>query len=150
MILGFIEPTTGTVTVGGDLCFVPQGNTLMSGTIRYNLQLAKPDASEQEMREVLHTACADFVFDLPAALDTELVERGSGLSEGQAQRIAIARGLLHDGDVLLLDEISSSLDAETEEELYRRLFEAYPQKTMLFITHRTAVSGLCDEVVKLT
>lgn len=150
MILGFIEPTTGTVTVGGDLCFVPQGNTLMSGTIRYNLQLAKPDASEQEMREVLHTACADFVFDLPAALDTELVERGSGLSEGQAQRIAIARGLLHDGDVLLLDEISSSLDAETEEELYRRLFEAYPRKTMLFITHRTAVSGLCDEVVKLT
>jgi ABC-type transport system involved in cytochrome bd biosynthesis fused ATPase/permease subunit len=122
----------------------------MSGTIRYNLQLAKPDASEQEMREVLHTACADFVFDLPAALDTELVERGSGLSEGQAQRIAIARGLLHGGDVLLFDEISSSLDAETEEELYRRLFEAYPQKTMLFITHRTAVSGLCDEVVKLT
>jgi ABC-type bacteriocin/lantibiotic exporter with double-glycine peptidase domain len=121
----------------------------MSGTIRYNLQLANPNANDEAMREVLHTACADFVFDLPAGLDTEIVERGSGLSEGQAQRIAIARGLLHGGDILLLDEISSSLDSETEEELYRRLFAAYPQKTMLFITHRTSVSGLCDEVLKL-
>ena len=135
--------------MGGDLCFVPQGNTLMSGTIRYNLQLANPDASEDAMRGALHTACADFVFDLPAGLDTEIVERGSGLSEGQAQRIAIARGLLHGGDVLLLDEISSSLDAETEEELYRRLFASCPQKTMLFITHRTTVSEMCDEVLRL-
>lgn len=149
MILGFIEPTQGTLEVGGDLCFVPQGNTLMSGTIRYNLQLANPDASEDVMRGALHTACADFVFDLPAGLDTEIVERGSGLSEGQAQRIAIARGLLHGGDVLLLDEISSSLDAETEEELYRRLFASCPQKTMLFITHRTTVSEMCDEVLRL-
>ena len=82
----------------------------MSGTIRYNLQLAMPDATEDELHEVLHTACADFVFDLPDGLNTELGERGSGLSEGQAQRIAIARGLLHGGDILLLDEISSSLD----------------------------------------
>jgi ABC-type bacteriocin/lantibiotic exporter with double-glycine peptidase domain len=149
MILGFIEPTQGTLEVGGDLCFVPQGNTLMSGTIRYNLQLANPDASEDAMRGALHTACADFVFDLPAGLDTEIVERGSGLSEGQAQRIAIARCLLHGGDVLLLDEISSSLDAETEEELYRRLFASCPQKTMLFITHRTTVSEMCDEVLRL-
>jgi ABC-type multidrug transport system fused ATPase/permease subunit len=149
MILGFIEPTQGMLEVGGDLCFVPQGNTLMSGTIRYNLRLANPDASEDAMRGALHTACADFVFDLPAGLDTEIVERGSGLSEGQAQRIAIARGLLHGGDVLLLDEISSSLDAETEEELYRRLFASCPQKTMLFITHRTTVSEMCDEVLRL-
>lgn len=149
LILGFIEPTEGLVDVGGELCFVPQGNTLMSGTIRYNLQLANPNANDEAMREVLHTACADFVFDLPAGLDTDIVERGSGLSEGQAQRIAIARGLLHGGDILLLDEISSSLDSETEEELYCRLFAAYPQKTMLFITHRTSVSGLCDEVLKL-
>jgi len=149
LILGFIEPTSGQVAMGGELCFVPQGNTLMSGTISYNLQLAKPDATDNELREVLHTACADFVFDLPDGINTELGERGSGLSEGQAQRIAIARGLLHGGDILLLDEISSSLDEPTEYELYRRLFTTYPQKTMLFITHRKAVSELCDEVVCL-
>lgn len=149
LILGFIMPTEGTVTTGGDLCFVPQGNTLMSGTIRYNLQLAKPEATDDELREVLHIACADFVYDLPQGIDTELGERGSGLSEGQAQRIAIARGLLRPGSILLLDEISSSLDSPTEEELYRRLFAAYPQKTMLFITHRPAVSELCDEIIRL-
>ena len=147
LILGFIEPTSGQVAMGGELCL--QGNTLMSGTIRYNLQLAKPDATEDELREVLQTACADFVFDLPEGIDTELGERGSGLSEGQAQRIAIARGLLHGGDILLLDEISSSLDEPTERELYHRLFTAYPQKTMLFITHRKAVSELCDNMVLL-
>ena len=149
LILGFIEPTSGQIEVGGELCFVPQGNTLMSGTIRYNLQLAKPDATENELKEVLHTACADFVFDLPEGLDTELGERGSGLSEGQAQRIAIARGLLHGGDILLLDEISSSLDEETERELYHRLFAVNPQKTILLITHRSVVGKLCDKVVKL-
>ena len=148
IILGFIEPAEGHIEVGGELCFVPQGNTLMSGTIRYNLQLAKPDATDDELRHVLHIACADYVFDLPEGIDTELGERGSGLSEGQAQRIAIARGLLRPGSILLLDEISSSLDEPTERELYGRLFAAFPQKTMLFITHRTAVSALCDEVIK--
>ena len=148
IILGFIEPAEGHIEVGGELCFVPQGNTLMSGTIRYNLQLAKPDATDDELRHVLHIACADYVFDLPEGIDTELGERGSGLSEGQAQRIAIARGLLRPGSILLLDEISSSLDEPTERELYSRLFAAFPQKTMLFITHRTAVSALCDEVIK--
>ena len=149
LILGFIEPDEGQVGVGGDCCFVPQGNTLMSGTIRYNLQLAKPDAVDAEMRDVLHTACADFVFDLPEGIDTELGERGSGLSEGQAQRIAIARGLLRPGDILLLDEISSALDEPTEREMYRRLFAAYPQKTMLFITHRPTVTEQCDDIIKL-
>ena len=149
MILGFIEPTEGRVKVGGDLCFVPQGNTLMSGTIRYNLQLAKPEATDDELHEMLHTACADFVFDLPEGLDTELGERGSGLSEGQAQRIAIARGLLRPGSIMLLDEISSSLDEPTERELYSRLFAAFPEKTMLFITHRPTVTEQCDEVIRL-
>ena len=149
MILGFIEPTSGKIEVDGELCFVPQGNTLMSGTIRYNLQLARPDATDDELREVLHTACADFVFDLPDGLDTELGERGSGLSEGQAQRIAIARGLLHGGDIFLFDEISSSLDEQTERTLYARIFDAYPQQTMLLITHRSAVSDLCDAVKRI-
>ena len=129
--------------------FVPQGNTLMSGSIRYNLQLANPDATDDELRQVLHTAMADFVFELPEGMDTECGERGGGLSEGQAQRIAIARGLLRPGNIMLLDEISASLDEHTEQELYRRLFTAYPQKTMIFITHRPTVCSLCDEVVRL-
>lgn len=147
LILGFIQPTSGRVEVGGNICYVPQGNTLMSGTIRYNLQLAKPDATDVELRQVLHTACADFVFELEDGIDTELGERGCGLSEGQAQRIAIARGLLHGGDIFLLDEISSSLDEPTEKELYDRIFMSLPQKTMIFITHRATVRELCDDIL---
>lgn len=149
LILGFIQPTSGTVVVNDTLSFVPQGNTLMSGTIRYNLLLAKPEATDDELTTVLRTACADFVFDLPEGLDTTLGERGSGLSEGQAQRVAIARGLLHSGSILLLDEISSSLDEPTERELYERLFNTYPEKTMLFITHRPTVTTRCNEVISL-
>ena len=163
IMLGFIGPQSGSISLYGtdgstmpvgaqtrpDFVFVPQGNTLMSGTIRFNLQVARPEASDQELLEALHTACADFVQELPDGLDTQLGERGSGLSEGQAQRIAIARGLLRPGYILLLDEISSSLDAPTEAELYTRLFKAYPDKTMIFITHRTAVTTLCDSVLTL-
>ena len=162
LLLGFIQPTEGHIilyqqegeeTIGiqtrPNFVFVPQGNTLMSGSIRYNLQLAKPDATEEELQEVLHTACADFVNDLPQGINTELGERGKGLSEGQAQRIAIARGLLCQGNILLLDEISSSLDEPTEQELYKRLFSMCKEKTMLFITHRKTVSELCDEVIRL-
>ena len=121
----------------------------MSGSIRFNLQVADPEATDERLEEALHTACADFVQELPDGLDTLLGERGSGLSEGQAQRIAIARGLLRPGSILLLDEISSSLDPETETELYRRLFIAFPQKTMIFITHRPTVTTLCDSVLTL-
>lgn len=163
LLLALIRPNEGTMTVYGrhgkeyisektrtNFVFVPQGNTLMSGTIRYNLQLAKPDATDKELHQVLHTAMADFVFQLPEGIDTECGERGAGLSEGQAQRIAIARGLLRPGNIMLLDEISASLDEQTEHELYRRLFEAYPQKTMIFITHRTTVCELCNEVIRLS
>ncbi|WP_290765122.1 ABC transporter ATP-binding protein [Fibrobacter sp. UBA4297] len=129
--------------------YVPQGNTLMNGSVRYNLQLAKPDATDEEMKQVLHIACAEFVNELPDDLDCEIGERGHGLSEGQAQRIAIARGLLRPGNILLFDEISSSLDEATEAELYRRLFDAFPEKTMIFVTHRTAVCEMCDETVRL-
>jgi ABC-type multidrug transport system fused ATPase/permease subunit len=149
LLLGFIEPTSGQLDRNAAFCFVPQGNTLMSGSIRYNLQLAKPEATDQEFYDVLHTACADFVKELPEGLDTQLGERGSGLSEGQSQRIAIARGLLRPGTVLLLDEISSALDEATERELFERLFTAYPKRTFLLITHRTLVAELCDDVIRL-
>ena len=162
LMLGFVSPDSGSISLYGkdgsvpvgagtrpDFVYVPQGNTLMSGTIRFNLQVAAPEATERELIEVLHTACADFVQDLPDGIDTELGERGSGLSEGQAQRVAIARGLLRPGSVLLLDEISSSLDEETEKELYRRLFDCRPDKTMIFITHRSNVTEHCDDVLSL-
>lgn len=162
LLLALIKPNSGAIRVYDNniqqaisehtrscFVFVPQGNTLMSGSIRYNLLLAKPDADDELLRKVLHTAMADFVFDLPDGLDSECGERGSGLSEGQAQRIAIARGLLRPGSILLLDEISASLDEQTERELYRRLFEMYPEKTMIFITHRPVVCNLCDQVIKL-
>ena len=160
LILSFIKPDSGTVTFYGDglshvadrstrahVVFVPQGNTLISGTIRNNLLVAKPDASDEELRIALHTACTDFVFDLPERLDTVLAEHGGGLSEGQAQRIAIARGLLRPGSVLLLDEISSALDEATEKELFSRLLHSRPKTTMLLITHRPNVASLCDERV---
>ena len=150
LILGLIQPTAGRIEAGRGICFVPQGNTLMSGTIRFNLQLAKPKATADQMWRALEVACADFVKELPDGLDTELGERGCGLSEGQAQRIAIARGLLRPGNIMLLDEISAALDEETERELFRRLFDAYPRKTMLLITHRTAVGELCDEIIRIS
>jgi ABC-type multidrug transport system fused ATPase/permease subunit len=163
LLMGFIKPSEGNIvlttadghqqavdeTTRANFVFVPQGNTLMSGSVRYNLQLANPDATDDELRSVLYTAMADFVYDLPDGLDTQLGERGIGLSEGQAQRIAIARGLLRPGGILLLDEISASLDEETERELFRRLFEAYSDRTMIFISHRTEVCRLCDDVIRL-
>ena len=162
LLLALIRPVQGTITIyndrerqlvgeqtRGNFVFVPQGNTLMSGSIRYNLQLARPEATDEELSQVLHIAMADFVLELPDGLDTECGERGSGLSEGQAQRIAIARGLLRPGAILLLDEISSSLDEPTERELYSRLFHHCPDKTMIFITHRPVVCQLCDEILNL-
>lgn len=166
LLLGFIKPDMGRMVLYSEgenvagmesvseatrsnFVYVPQGNTLMNGSVRYNLQLAKPDATEDEMQRVLQIACAEFVNELPKGLDCEIGERGHGLSEGQAQRIAIARGLLRPGNILLLDEISSSLDEATESELYHRLFEAFPEKTMIFVTHRTAVCEMCDETVRL-
>lgn len=132
-----------------NLAFVPQGNTLLSGTIRDNLRMGKHDATEDEMKEVLYIAAAEFVFSLPDGLDTLCGERGTGLSEGQAQRIAIARGLLRPGNLLLFDEISASLDKETESLLFSRLAAYCPHKTMILITHRTEAAGYCSHVLQL-
>ncbi len=129
--------------------YVPQGNNLLSGTIRENLRIAKPDATDEEMRLALHDAAADFVFELKEGLDTICGERGAGLSEGQAQRIAIARGLLRSGTILLLDEISASLDDATETLLMQRLSERMSTHTILIATHRTGVLSYCDYTLRL-
>lgn len=162
LILALIEPDRGRIDFYDatrevkaspftrcNLSYVPQGNTLMSGTIRDNLLMGNPDATDAELCEALHTAAADFVTQLPEGLDTRCGEQGGGLSEGQAQRIAIARGLLRPGGVLLLDEPTSALDNETERLLLQRLSERLKGRTLLLITHREAVAGLCTEIVRL-
>ena len=128
--------------------YVPQGNTLMSGTVRDNLRLGKLDATEEEMVEALHKSCADFVLQLPQGLDTLCSERGGGLSEGQAQRIAIARSLLRNRSVMLFDEATSALDPQTERQLLQNLLSSHG-KTIIFITHRPAVMEYCDRILKI-
>ncbi len=159
LVMGLLKPQEGSVTlsgipagpaVRGNFLYVPQGNSLLSGTIRSNLQLANPKASEQQMKEVLETASASFVFTLPRGLDTPCGETGSGLSEGQAQRIAIARALLHPGSVLILDESTSALDAQTEKALIGNLHRLYHgRKTILFISHRPAAMEVADQIIEV-
>ena len=129
--------------------YVPQGNTLFSGTIRDNLLMGNPEATEEDMVRALHTAVAEFVFDLPSGMDTLVGEQGSGLSEGQAQRIAIARALLRPAFILLFDEATSALDADTELRLLENLKEHCAGKTFIFVTHHTAVAERCDAVLRL-
>ena len=161
MILALLQPQQGEVEIyhgaaGQTLTprhrcnfvYVPQGNTLMSGTIRENLRLGRLDATDEEMLEALHTSCADFVSELPEGLSTYCSEQGGGLSEGQAQRIAIARSLLRDRSVMLFDEATSALDPETERQLLRNILSEH-DKTIIFITHRPAVIDYCDQTLKL-
>ncbi len=162
LMLSLLKPNVGTVNfytaaeelpaspaTRCNLVYVPQGNSLFSGTVRDNLLMGDPEATEEQMKAVLHTAAADFVLDLPNGLDTQCFEAGAGLSEGQAQRIAIARALLRPGSVLLLDEFSSALDAETETALMERLTAALPGHTMIFITHREKIIEYCDSVLRM-
>jgi ABC-type multidrug transport system fused ATPase/permease subunit len=132
-----------------NLVYVPQGNSLFSGTIRENLLVGNPEADDQQMMEALRVAAADFVEQMPMGLDSQCFEKGAGLSEGQAQRIAIARALLRPGKVLLLDEFSSALDAETEEALMERLTAHMPDRTMIFITHRERIVDYCSLTLRL-
>ena len=129
--------------------YVPQGNTLLSGTLRENLLLGNPDASEEQMQEALRLACADFVNELPDGLDTRFSEQGGGLSEGQAQRIAIARALLRPGSIMLLDEATSALDADTERKVLENILKNH-QRTVIFVTHRKAVIDYCDQVLTIS
>lgn len=129
--------------------YVPQGNTLMHGTIRDNLLLGNPSATDEEIYEMLHVCCADFVRSIPNGLDTLCHENGGGLSEGQAQRIAIARGLLHGGEILILDEVTSALDEETTKKLLDNLFENYADRTLIFATHDALVIERCQRSCSL-
>lgn len=161
MILALVQPQNGKIEIyhGSthqalsplhrcNFVYVPQGNTLMSGTIRENLRLGKLDATDEEMLHALHVSCADFVNDLPDGLNTLCSEQGGGLSEGQAQRIAIARSLLRDRSVMLFDEATSALDPDTERQLLNNILSAH-DKTIIFITHRPAVIDYCDQTLKL-
>ena len=162
LILALLRPTEGKIEIydgtrsvkvsprtRNNLVYVPQGNTLFSGTIRDNLLLGNPEATEEEMHEALNTACAGFVMDRPGGLDAVCGELGAGLSEGQAQRIVIARALLRKGSVLLLDEATSALDMQTEQQLLRNLAGRQAGQTVICVTHRPAVIAYCSQVIEM-
>ena len=111
--------------------------------------MGRPDATDSQLEAVLYTAAADFVMELPEGLDSQCFESGGGLSEGQAQRIAIARALLRPGSILLLDEFSSALANKTEELLMERLTSSLSEHTMIFVTHREKIIEYCDSVLQI-
>lgn len=162
LMLSLLTPGKGHITLYNDtksaeispdtrcnIVYVPQGNTLVSGTIRDNLLMGKPDADEQQIREALYTSVAEFVYDLPDGLDTLCGEKGAGLSEGQAQRIAIARALLRPGAVILLDEPTSALDSHTEHLLLQRISTRLADRTLIMVTHNSQTSDLCTDKVMM-
>ena len=161
LILALLHPTEGKAEIYNshkikelsprlrcNFVYVPQGNTLLSGTIRDNLRLGNLSATDEDMYEALHQACADFVKDLPDKLETQCTEAGGGLSEGQAQRITIARALLRNRNIMLFDEATSALDPATEKQLLKNIL-ANHDKTVIFITHRPAVVDYCDQTLKI-
>ena len=164
LILGLVHPVDGSVTVTSSdgrevmmnadtrhlFAYVPQGNTILAGTIEENLRMAKEDASEAELIEALKLACAwEFVEKLPNGIRSNIGERGKGLSEGQAQRIAIARAILRDAPVLLLDEATSALDVATERRVLRNIITSKPNKTCIVTTHRPSVLNMCKRVYRV-
>ncbi|WP_440425507.1 ABC transporter transmembrane domain-containing protein [Prevotella sp.] len=161
LILALLHPVKGNVTIYNkveekdisprircNLVYVPQGNTLLSGSIRDNLRMGRLNATDEEMYAALDKACAGFVKELPDGLATNCAEAGGGLSEGQAQRIAIARALLREGCVMIFDEATSALDPETERTLLKNLLGEHSH-TIIFITHRPAVVDYCDNVLRI-
>ena len=131
--------------------YVPQGNTILSGTVADNMRLVKEDASDEEIVEALKIACAwDFIEKLPDGINSKVGERGKGFSEGQAQRLAIARAVLRDAPILLLDEATSALDVATERQVLCNIVQRKPNKTCIVTTHRPTVIGLCQRVYRVT
>ena len=162
LLMGLVRPRTGSVRLVADgqpydvatlsrknFVYVPQGNSLFSGSIRDNLLLASPKASEKRLREVLHTACADFVLALPQGLDTRVGESGYGLSEGQAQRLAVARALLQPGKICIFDEVTSALDADTARKLVDNLLREGQDKIQVFVTHDPMLMQHCRKILRL-
>ncbi len=164
LILGLVRPDRGRVFLktGAGLeaevnaetrhlfSYVPQGNTILSGTIADNLRMVKEDATDQELEEALRLACAwEFVSRMPEGIHSGVGERGRGLSEGQAQRLAIARAVLKDAPVLLLDEATSALDVATERQVLRNLMTGRPNRTVIVTTHRPSVLGMCRRVYRI-
>ena len=161
LLLGMYPPDSGEITVDGQpltaawrglFAYVPQGNALLHGTIRDIVSFADPAhaGDEERLGQALRTACAEeFVSGLEQGADTELGERGAGLSEGQMQRLAIARAIFSGRPVLLLDESTSALDAETEEQLLKNL-RGLTDRTVIIVTHRPAALAICDRVLRFT
>ena len=132
-----------------NFAYVPQGNTLLSGTIKENLLLGRPDATDEELHEALRLAAADFISELPDGIESICGEGGTGLSEGQAQRIAIARALLRRAPFLLLDEATSALDTETERRVLQNIVGTFEGRTVIVVTHRPEVLQYCTQVLDL-
>lgn len=164
LILGLIHPESGNVTIsyrsGEELpmnadyrylfSYVPQGNTILSGTVAENLRMAKEDATDEEIIEALKTACAwDFIKDMPGTINCPIGERGRGFSEGQSQRIAIARAVLRDAPIMLLDEATSALDVATEREVLRNLIVQRSDRTCIVTTHRPTVLNMCSRIYRV-
>lgn len=160
LLLRILTPNSGEIILDADgnmvplsarhrvnFAYVPQGDKLFSGTIRENLQASENQIPEERLRNALYVACASFVYDLPEGLDTFVGESGHGLSEGQAQRIAVARALLRDCGIWLFDEVTSALDPATAMELTRRLLEAGKEKILVFVTHDAALAEACDQTI---
>ncbi len=164
LILGLVDPQSGTVRLSGrdgtemdvsaDLrpffSYVPQGNTMLSGTIAENLRMVKEEATDEEIVAALKSACAwEFVEKMPGTIHASIGERGKGLSEGQAQRIAIARAILRDAPILLLDEATSALDEATEAKVIENLMNDRAGRTCIVTTHRTGVLRKCHQVLRI-
>lgn len=162
LVLSLLHPQKGCIEIynkttrlsltnlsRNNFSYVPQGNTLLNGTIKSNLILGNEYATETDMVNALTAACANFVFNSEKGLDMPCGEGGNGLSEGQAQRISIARALLKPCSILIMDEATSSLDEDTEKNVIKNITNLYPEKTIIFITHRPEILKYCTHVLHL-
>ena len=162
LLLGLLKPNNGRIFITNDtdnyeldtvhvenFSYVPQGNTLLSGTIRSNITLGIDGITDEKLKEILYISCAEFVFDLPDSLDTFVGESGLGLSEGQAQRIAIARAILRDRDIWLFDEATSAIDQETTKIFLERIKYLIKDKIVIFVTHDSTVASLSHKQLLL-